>query len=138
MAILIDTSCLYALTDSDDQYHVKITKFVQETRETIIVPSVVLPEISYLVNKYLGTKAEIAILSSIKEGQMKLEELNLGDLERIIELISKYREQKIGLVDAAIVALAERLKITTILTLDQRHFSLFRPKHAPAFTLYPS
>ncbi len=32
-------------------------------------------------------------------------------------------------------ALAERLNITRLLTLDRRHFSIVRPRHCPAFDL---
>jgi predicted nucleic acid-binding protein len=42
------------------------------------------------------------------------------------------------MVDATIMAMAERLKIKTILTIDRRDFSLFRPRHCDAFTLVPA
>jgi uncharacterized protein len=42
------------------------------------------------------------------------------------------------MVDATIMAMAERLGIQTILTLDHRHFSAYRPQNLDAFTLVPS
>jgi predicted nucleic acid-binding protein len=36
-----------------------------------------------------------------------------------------------------VIALAERLGVTRVATLDQRHFSVVRPRHIPAFTLLP-
>jgi predicted nucleic acid-binding protein len=36
-----------------------------------------------------------------------------------------------------LVAIAERLNITQVLTLDQRHFRLFRPQHCDAFDILP-
>jgi hypothetical protein len=33
--------------------------------------------------------------------------------------------------------IAERLNLTTIATLDRRHFGVVRPRHAPAFQLVP-
>lgn len=44
---------------------------------------------------------------------------------------------KVDFVDCAIVAMAERLNIKRIMTVDQRHFSMFRPKHCPAFEIIP-
>jgi len=40
-------------------------------------------------------------------------------------------------VDASVVAVAERLKVTEVFTLDVRHFAAVRPVHVPAFTLLP-
>jgi predicted nucleic acid-binding protein len=36
------------------------------------------------------------------------------------------------------MAMAERMKIKTILTIDRRDFSLYRPRHCEAFTLVPN
>jgi hypothetical protein len=35
------------------------------------------------------------------------------------------------------VAVAERLGLTEIATIDRRHFSVVRPRHVGAFTLLP-
>jgi predicted nucleic acid-binding protein len=35
------------------------------------------------------------------------------------------------------VALAERLGVHSIATLDRRHFTIVRPKHVPGFELLP-
>lgn len=40
-------------------------------------------------------------------------------------------------VDALIVAIAERLNITRLLTLDRRDFQIIRPKHCNSFELLP-
>jgi uncharacterized protein len=40
-------------------------------------------------------------------------------------------------VDASVVAVAERLGLAEVATLDRRHFSAIRPKHVTAFTLLP-
>ena len=36
-----------------------------------------------------------------------------------------------------VAAMAERLDISRILTVDQRHFRILRPKHVPAFEILP-
>lgn len=41
------------------------------------------------------------------------------------------------MVDASIVAVAERLDVRKIATLDRRHFSVVRPRHVDALELIP-
>ena len=61
----------------------------------------------------------------------------IGDYLRSAEILRKYNDQNFDFVDACIVAMAERLNITTILTVDRRHFSIFRPSHCESFELLP-
>ena len=67
---------------------------------------------------------------------MALETFLPADLERVIDVISTYKDKKIGFVDAPVVVMAERLKVKKIMTLD-KHFRLMRPKHIAAFDIYP-
>jgi hypothetical protein len=68
---------------------------------------------------------------------MLLEPFTLDDLSRAIEILEQYRDAEFGMVDATVMAMAERMKIKTILTIDRRDFSFFRPRHCDAFTLVP-
>jgi len=43
----------------------------------------------------------------------------------------------LGAADASVIAIAERLKLTEVATLDHRHFTVVRPSHVNAFTLLP-
>jgi predicted nucleic acid-binding protein len=49
----------------------------------------------------------------------------------------QYADSDIGFVDASIVAVAERLNVRKIVTLDRRHFGLIRPRHCEAFAILP-
>jgi predicted nucleic acid-binding protein len=53
------------------------------------------------------------------------------------ELIETYADLRLGTIDASVVAAAARLGMTTIATLDHRHFTVVRPRHTSAFTLLP-
>lgn len=59
------------------------------------------------------------------------------DLARCVTLLKTYDDAAIGFVDASIAAIAERLKITTILTTDRRHFSIITGTDARPYTLLP-
>lgn len=53
------------------------------------------------------------------------------------DLVEQYDNLPLGGSDASVVALAERLGVTTVMTLDRRHFSVVRPRHVATFTLLP-
>lgn len=48
-----------------------------------------------------------------------------------------YADLPLGGTDGLVVAAAERLGLTTVATLDRRHFSVVRPLHADGFELVP-
>jgi predicted nucleic acid-binding protein len=51
--------------------------------------------------------------------------------------VKVYADLPLGAVDASVVAIAERLGVKEIATLDRRHFSVVRPRHAEAFSIVP-
>jgi len=48
-----------------------------------------------------------------------------------------YADLRVGFVDAAVLAVVERLRQTKLATLDHRHFSVMRPRHVDALELLP-
>jgi predicted nucleic acid-binding protein len=52
--------------------------------------------------------------------------------------MARYADARIGFVDAAIAALAERFASVRIYTLDRRDFGMLRPRHAAAFEILPA
>jgi len=71
-------------------------------------------------------------------GRFRVGELHPAvDLARIAALVRDYANLPLGAVDAAVIALAERLGADTIATTGRRDFSIVRPRHVPAFTLVP-
>jgi predicted nucleic acid-binding protein len=60
------------------------------------------------------------------------------DLRRMSELVRQYADRRLGGTDASLVAVAERLGVTTIATMNRRDFDNVRPHHAPAFTIVPT
>ena len=66
-----------------------------------------------------------------------MEPITAADARRIAELIDIYADLGLGGTDASLIALAERLNLTTLATLDRRHFTVVRPSHTAAFELVP-
>ncbi len=69
--------------------------------------------------------------------KLKIEEPIYDDLSRCSDIPYKYADQNIDFVDALIFAMAERLDVTKTLTIDRRHFSMFRPSRCKAFEILP-
>ena len=135
MPLLVDTGVLFALADRSDAWHRKARTLVASTRDTLLVPVTVLPEVAYLLHERIGPAAERAFIHSVAERELAVEDVQGRDWRRIEELMGEY--QQIGMVDASVVALAERLKLTAIATTDRRHFAAVRAKHVERFTLVP-
>ncbi len=135
--VLVDTGIIYALADRSDAWHLRARRFVENYKGTLIIPSTVIPEACYLLQTHLSPQAEIAFVRSIVTGALRLEQVTEEDMGRAVEVMNTYQDMLIGLVDASVVAVAERLKLSSLMTTDRRHFSVIKPKHCPAFTLLP-
>lgn len=133
---LIDTGFLYAVLDKSDAHH-KACLAVLETETAALLPEVVLPELAYLVLRQDGYESLTAVLHSIVAGEFQLVKTEISDLQRAAEILEKYADAKIDFVDCVIMAIAERLDIERILTVDRRDFSLFRPRHCDVFEIVP-
>jgi uncharacterized protein len=104
----------------------------------LLLPSTVLTETSWHVEKKFGAKREAAFLVAVASGELEIAELTAPDISRASDIVATYADMKLGFVDASVVALAERLRIKQVATVDRRHFTAVRPRHVDALTLLPS
>ncbi len=128
---------MYAYVDADDRHHRASLALLRSHPGPLVVPVLVVTEVAYLVATRLGTDAEVRFLGDLASGAFTAEPVHPRDWLRIAELTSRYRDLPLGFVDASVVAAAERLGVTELATVDRRHFSVVRPRHAAAFTLLP-
>ncbi|HET9894096.1 MAG TPA: PIN domain-containing protein [Streptosporangiaceae bacterium] len=80
---------------------------------------------------------ESLFLRSLTDGAFTPVDLIPRDFARMADLVVTYGDLPLGTTDASVVAVAERLKITDVATLDRRHFAVVRPNHVDALTLLP-
>lgn len=78
-----------------------------------------------------------AFLDLLISADFPLIEVTYTDLWRARELLLQYPGTKIELVDCCIVALAERLNITRVATLDRRDFSILRTRDGQFLEILP-
>jgi predicted nucleic acid-binding protein len=138
--ILVDTGPLVAAALAGDINHVRCVELftsVHLAGELLAVPSLVVTEACYLIAREAGPKVEAEFVRSLAAGDFSLVEVGPADLARAAELMDQYADLPLGVVDAAVVAMAERLRVTEVATLDRRHFTVVRPGHTSALTLLP-
>ena len=135
MFAIVDTGPLYAAVDAADKDHERCVSTLQTPGLRLVIPAMVLAEACYLIASRMGAGVEAAFLSGLV-GQ-DLEGPATEDLVRMSELVEQYASFPLGATDASIVALAERLDTDRIITLDRRHFAAIKPRHCPAFQLFP-
>jgi predicted nucleic acid-binding protein len=137
MALVLDTSGVYALLDRNDPDHQRCVAAVEQF-DDFVVPPLVLVEVDHWCRKRGGGAAGFArFVSDIRSGAYRLEQLTEADLTRAAEVETRYTELDLGVVDASVIALCERLGEDTVLTLDRRDFAVVRPRHCPALRLLP-
>jgi len=73
-----------------------------------VVPQLVLTEAACLIGKLLGPVADASYLRPMAEAPLDCYAIDGKDLLRMAELIDTYADLRIGVVDAAVIAVAER------------------------------
>lgn len=124
--ILVDTNVLVAATNPTDRNQRVAAELLRSASEPLLVPSTVVAEACYLIDRYLGSAAEARFLRAFGAGDLRFIELNSADLDRMAELVDKYGDLRLGGTDASLVAVAERLGVSTVATFDRRHFTVVR------------
>jgi predicted nucleic acid-binding protein len=120
-----------------DRWHEASSALFRVHSGPFIVPTLVLAETAFMIARAMGAPAEGRFLAQLADSELQLEPITHGDLLRMAELVSTYADLPLGVVDASVISVAERLNATEVATLDHRHFRVVRPRHTAAFTLLP-
>ena len=72
------------------------------------------------------------LLTWLQRGAVIVHNLEPQDFSRIAALAAQYRTLRPDFADLALLALAERLKLDRILTLDKKDFMVYRLKNGRA------
>jgi len=135
--LIVDAGPLYAAAATRDRNHRRSIELLASAARPLVVPALVVTEVAYLLGDRIGPHAELALARSLERGELLVEPVLDSDWPRIAELTEQYADLPLGIVDASVVALAERRDLDTIATLDHRHFATVKPRHVPGFTLVP-
>lgn len=137
MALILDTGPLYASLDRSDADHAVCRKLIEEADEPLVIPAPVLVEVDYWIHVRLHPGVLVALLDDIISGAYRVEEVQPQDYRRVRDICDRYGDADVGFVDAAVLAIVERLNEPKLATLDHRHFRVLRPRHVNVLRLIP-
>jgi predicted nucleic acid-binding protein len=92
----------------------------------LIVPAVVIVEVDQLLRSRVGAHAARLFLAALATGEHRVAFSSAALLRRAAEIDARFADLSLGLVDASVMALAERHR-HPILTFDFEHFRAAPP-----------
>lgn len=131
---IVDTGPLYASVDRRDKDHAVSLELLERVDLRLVIPALVVAEVCALLGRR-AVRGEAAFLRGLAD--FDVEAPTPDDYERMADLVEQYADFPLGGSDASVVAIAERRSITTILTIDRRHFAAVRPNHIDSFEILP-
>jgi predicted nucleic acid-binding protein len=135
--IVIDTSAILAFMNSTDDHHDAVRAWMAGVEDDLATTPLIVAEADHLVGARGGPAALRALRADLSSGAYVVDwwPAAIGTSVRVAE---RYADMGLGLADASLVALAERLQTVEIATLDERHFRALRPlAGGAAFRLLP-
>ena len=133
---MLDTSVAVAFMNRGDDAHKRVAEWMETVAEELVTTPLIVTGIDHLVSRSGGSGAPLAFYADLASGAY-----GVGWWpEAVAETVATARQNPdVGLADASLVALAARLGITRLATLDERHFRAVRPLTGEAaFALLPA
>lgn len=131
MIVVADSGAILALIDRKDKHHKALTHCIQHRPARWVLPWAVLPEVDYLVARELSRETHATWLADLAAGLWDVEPMLHTDLVMAEKYHQRYRALSLGLVDAVVAVVAERLKAEVIATVDLKHFGAISIPTAP-------
>ncbi len=117
---------IYSLYDSSDAHHIDFVRLFQRPDLSIVVPAFVVPEADYLIRNHLGAAAQADFLEGLTRGFFTVEPTGPTDWSAAAGLIRENPGFRLGLTDATVVAVTERLNARVVLTANEKRFRRLR------------
>jgi uncharacterized protein len=122
-----DTGPLLAAAHRGDPAHALAAALVTALGRDLLVLSTVVVEVDQLLRSRLGARAARSFLSALAAGEHTPAFLSPGLFRRAAEIDARFADLDLGLVDASVMAYAERHALP-ILTFDFEHFRAAAPE----------
>ena len=135
MIAIVDSGPLYAAVDADDEQHLGCLDVLSRADLELVVPAMVVAEVTYIVNRRMGPVAEAGFLDGLAD--LEIEASSRSDLAKMAQLVVQYGDFPLGGTDASVAVLADRLETDLVVTLDRRHFGVLRTPHGHPYRLLP-
>jgi predicted nucleic acid-binding protein len=123
---LIDAGPLLAAINRNDRWHVDCAALLRRLDCPFYTTLPVITEAMYLLGRYTGVPGQAALWHMLLRGDLILEHPTRRDLQRMAELMDRYADRPMDFADASLAAVAERLGLERIVTIDRTDFSIYR------------
>ena len=135
--LLVDTGVLVAATDRPDRHHQACARLIEDDPGPLVTTTLVIAECVYLIERELGSQPSCSSIkrSSTRRFTSNRSRPRTGNV--FTDLVDQYADLPLGGTDASLIAIAERLNLARIATLDHRHFGVVRPAASDAFEIVP-
>jgi len=137
VAVVLDTSVVVALVVADEPDHADVVAWLDVVDEDLVTTPLVLAEIDHVVTNRAGSLIAARVWQDFDRGAYQVRWW-ADALRETLKIARVEGAKDIGLVDASLVALAERLGTTRIATLDHRHFRSVTVAGGQHFTVLPA
>ena len=136
--IVVDTSIVVAYMNAADDHHAAVARWLDGVDDDLAMTPLIVAEVDHLVGARGGPTARRALHRDLASGAY-LVEWWPGAITAVVKIAERYADTGLGLANASLVALAERIGTIEIATLDERHFRAVRPlAGGKAFRLLPA
>jgi predicted nucleic acid-binding protein len=121
--IVADTSAVLALIDRGDRHHRRLKRLFEEGTERWILPSAILPEVDYLAKAHIGARAPGRVRIRSPRRRLRCGVGRRRTLADAAAIHMKYKNLRLGLVDAAVMATSVQLKAVCHCDAELNHFA---------------
>ena len=136
--IVVDTSAIVAFMNSADAHHEAVSAWLDAESDELVTTPLIVAEADHLVSTRGGAGAAQALRADLVAGAYLVEWWPEATIASVA-VAERYADGGLGLADASLVALAERVGTIDVATLDERHFRSVAPLSGEAaFRLLPS
>ena len=108
-------------------YQLELFTVLHAARHELPAPATVIAEVGYFLAREAGARVESLFPTVLADGDFAPVDLTSADYAQIADLVNTYESLALGTTDAWVVAIAERLGLTDVATLDRRQFTVVRP-----------
>jgi predicted nucleic acid-binding protein len=129
--VIVDTGFLIPLFRPAERLRAPAREFLRNNRHPLLTVAPVIVETCF----FLAPDGKDRLLEWVQRGALAVAEVPTSVYADIRAVIRKYADRNIDFTDAAIVWLAEKTGYRSIVTVDVRDFSVFRPGKGKRFEL---
>lgn len=134
--ILTDAGPLIALIDRRDAEHSQCVAAAARLAGPMLSTWPAFTEAMYLLGAGAGWRGQEPLWRMVRSGQLILAEVTATMLARMPGLMEQYKDLRMDLADASLVALAEEQRLHEVFTLDG-DFRVYRLPDGQAFQVVP-